>query len=53
MLREATLVAIDELGVAVSGECTRLLRERGGSAAELSEALAELGDLLGVLETIG
>ncbi len=52
VLREAALVAIDELGELLSARCTRLLRERGGSTAEVRKALAELGAFVDLVETI-
>lgn len=52
VLREAALVAIDELGETLSSRCTRLLRDRGGATPEIREALVELGALLDLLERI-
>ena len=51
VLREAALVAIDELGETVSRHCTRMLRT-GGPATELSAAVAELSELVDVLRGI-
>jgi hypothetical protein len=51
VLREAALVAIDELGEAVSGHCSRLLRG-SGSAGEAAAAVAELTGLLELLRRI-
>jgi hypothetical protein len=51
-LREAMLVAIDELGEAISSRCTTLLREHGGSTADLRQTVAELSGLLQALETV-
>jgi hypothetical protein len=51
VLREAALVAIDELGETVSRHCTRMLRS-GGSATELSAAVSELSGLVDVLRSI-
>jgi hypothetical protein len=50
LLRELLVVAIDEAGDKLSQRSTRLLR--GGSAAELRGALAELGGLLDLLEAV-
>ena len=51
VLRQAALVAIDELGETLSELCTRLLRG-SASAAEVAEAVTELSELLDVLERI-
>jgi hypothetical protein len=52
VIREAVLVAIDEIGEAVSAASTSLLRGHGASADELRETIAELGGLLDLLDTI-
>jgi hypothetical protein len=49
VLREATLVAIDEAGEHLSRLCTALLRGEGSRAEAIAQAVAVLGllDLLG------
>jgi hypothetical protein len=50
-LREVLLVAIDEAGEALSGECTAMLR--GSGSAELVRAgVEELSGLLDLLESV-
>lgn len=52
LLREAALVAIDELGETLSRHCTSLLRAHGGPTAEVRDALAELGAFLDLFERL-
>jgi hypothetical protein len=52
VLREAALVAIDELGETLSRRCTALLRGRGGPTAQIRAGLAELGGLIDLFERI-
>ena len=49
LLREATLVAIDEAGERLSRLCTALLRGEGSRA----EAVAQVGAVRGLLDLLG